>query len=267
MRFALPALLAALSLSSTSWAASSFEGVIEMKMTAERGSANIVLSIGKEGSRSEMHLQAPQPITMTMLVKTSEPDNGYAINDANKTYTILDLKKARDMAKSQSAATYTAKKLGEEKASGYLCAHALLTSDKGESVELWTNKDIIDVAAFAKAMGPNGPTNDNIMKALKDAKADGFIVKMVRTEPGAKTPMMTMELVRAEKKALPSSTFQVPAGYTKAERPAMGGMGGAGAALPKEVQDQIRDKLNKLTPEQRKQLEEAMKAQGAAAPH
>jgi Spy/CpxP family protein refolding chaperone len=78
---------------------------------------------------------------------------------------------------------------------------------------------------------------------------------------------MTMELVRAEKKSLPSSTFQVPAGYTKAENPMAGMGGGGGAQLPKEVQDQIREKLSKLTPEQRKQLEEAMKAQGAAAPH
>ena len=80
----------------------------------------------------------------------------------------------------------------------------------------------------------------SMMKALKDARAEGFFVKMVTREKGKTEPLTTMELTKAEKKSLPASMFEVPTGYAKQE-----GMMGAA--------------MENLTPEQKKQMEEMMK--------
>ena len=95
-----------------------------------------------------------------------------------------------------------------------------------------------------------------MMKALQDAGADGFFVKMVTREKGKAEPLTTMELTKAEKKSLPASLFEVPAGYTKQE-----GMMGAAGAMSPEAAEQMKKAMENMTPEQRKQMEEMMKKQ------
>ena len=73
---------------------------------------------------------------------------------------------------------------------------------------------------------------------------------------GNPKPVATMELTKAEKKSLPASMFEIPAGYTKQE----GMMGAAGVMASPEQQEQMRKAMENLTPEQRKQIEDMMKA-------
>jgi hypothetical protein len=99
-----------------------------------------------------------------------------------------------------------------------------------------------------------------IMKALKDADAEGFLAKMIsRNKTGA--PAVTLELVKAEKRAVPAALLEIPAGYKKQEG-MLGLMPGMLPVSP-EQQQTINKAMEKLTPEQRRMLEGMMKKKGS----
>ena len=85
-----------------------FEGVLEMKMTMAGkggeggGGGTMNVAVAKAGTRSEMNMQfGPTGMKMVMLQKNDTPDMLYRINDADKTYTEIDLAKMREMAGQQ----------------------------------------------------------------------------------------------------------------------------------------------------------------------
>ena len=57
-----------------------------------------------------------------------------------------------------------------------------------------------------------------------------------------------MELVKLDRRSVPASTFEIPAGYTEAKA----GMG----MMSPEQQKRMQDQLSKITPEQRKAYED-----------
>lgn len=260
MKLSLVALTAVTLVSASASAAPAFEGILEMKMTSPNGAGSARISVGKGGVRSEMNVEnRDMPMKMTMLMKAKEPDVAYSLDEASKTYGVIDIKASREMTKRQTPAKYTAKKLGKEKVGGWDTVHAEVVDDRGTKIDVWTSKEILDIDAMARVMGPQAPADEGLMKALKDIGADGFFVKLVHKQSGAPSESMTMELVKVEKRSLPASTFEIPAGYTKREA-AVPGMGG----MPPEMEKQLREQLKNLTPEQRKQLEAMMKGKGGA---
>jgi len=187
------------------------------------------------------------PIHMTTLMRFATPDVMYLINDKARTYSEVDTKKAREQAAKMTGdkdkEAYSVKVLGSEKVLGYSTKHVLLSrpGDKSE-MEAWTTKDLLGLSyeSMKGLMRRGAQDEGSMMKALKDARAEGFFVKMVTREKGKTEPLTTMELTKAEKKSLPASMFEVPTGYAKQE-----GMMGAA--------------MENLTPEQKKQMEEMMK--------
>jgi hypothetical protein len=259
-----------------------FEGVLEMKMTMSgmggEGGGTMNVAVAKTGSRSEINMQmGPMDMKMVMLQKNDTPDMLYRINDADKSYTEMDMAKMRDMAAQQiNAKKYTVEKLGQETLLGYKTQHVLLKEQdagdgKGMSIEMWSAKDLLDYATFSKlqARRGKGAGEEAMIKALKDADADGMPLKSVATTPeGMK---ITMEVVKVDKKSLPASMFEIPAGYTKSEgglMDMMGGMSGsqAGEARKKlgDAQKQMEDAMKNMTPEQREMIQKMMKQQKAA---
>jgi hypothetical protein len=247
-------LLNALLLSAGTALRADFEGILHMKYTTPQGGGTATMSISKKGMRNEASFRAgPRPITFTTLVLHAEPHTVYMIDDQNKTYSVMDTQGAQKQAEKVN---YTVKDLGMETVQGYRTKHVLITHPGGGESELWTSRDILDYAAFAKTQGADksGDNGASFMKALKDAGADGFPVKSIH-RGSQKGPEMVTELVKAEKKSLPASLFQVPAGYAKSD-PAMGP---AGAAMPPETRKAMEEQMKKLSPEQRKMFEEMMK--------
>ncbi|MCM3877359.1 MAG: DUF4412 domain-containing protein [Thermoanaerobaculia bacterium] len=243
-----------------------FEGQIDMKITAQGGvNGTGKVFVSKVGSRTEMDLEsARMPMHMVTLVRFSTPDVMYLINDKSRTYSELDTKKAREqaakMAGDKDKDAYSVKVLGSEKVLGYSTKHVLLSrpSDKSD-MEVWTTKDLLGLSYESmKGLMRRGAADEgSMLKALRDAGAEGFFVKMVTREKGKTEPLTTMELTKAEKKSLPASMFEVPAGYAKQE----GVMGAASVMAPPEVQEQMRKAMEGMTPEQRRQMEEMMKRQ------
>ena len=203
-----------------------FEGQIDMKITGQEGMAGTgKVFVSKVGSRTEMDLEsARMPMHMTTLTKFSAPDVIYLINDKARTYTEMDTKKAREQAAKMTGAkdkeAYSIKVLGSEKLLGYSTKHVLLSrpGDKSE-MEAWTTTDLLGLSYESMKGLIRRPAQDegSMMKALKDAGAEGFFVKMITREKGKAEPLTTMELTKIEKKSLPASMFEVPAGYTKQE--------------------------------------------------
>jgi len=214
---------------------------------------------------------------MVMLGKTDNPGILYKINDANKTYSEIDLAKLQAMVPhSQTEQKVTVKKLGQEEVLGYKTQHVLVTTGSDDSprgkttTELWTAKELGDFSTFEKfqsSHGPGGTGGQAMSKALKDAGAEGMPLKSVTTTPdGGKG---TMEVVRVDNRALPAATFEIPADYTKSSggmMDMMGGMSGAQADEMKAKTDAARQKMNEamknMSPEQRQMMEQMMKQRG-----
>lgn len=256
-----------------------FEGVLEMKLTTtdkegnNLGGGTMNISLGKAGARSELNMQhGAMGIKMVMLQKSDTPDKTYHINDAARTYTEIDLAKLKAMASQHPDETpYTVEKLGQEKLLGYNTQHVLVKQKDPaaadvSATEMWTAKDFGDYESFSRLQVRHGrmPGQAGLVKALKDAGAEGMPLKSISSNPdGSKT---TMEVVKAEKKALPASTFEIPPGYTKSEggmMDMMGGMTGAqGEAARKQMEDakkKMDEALKNMTPEQRQMFEKMMK--------
>lgn len=259
-----------------------FEGVVDMKMTtvdkdgAPLGGGTMNIAIAKAGTRSEMNMQhGTMGIKMVMLQKTDTPDKIYNLNEKAKTYSEIDLAKMRAMAPPQQDKTeYTVEKLGQEKILGYSTQHVLVkqkkSGEEGMTTEMWNAKDFMDYDTFSRLQARNarGGSQEALAKALKDAGAEGMPLKSVSSAPdGSKT---TVEVVKVDKKSLPASTFEIPAGYTKTEggiMDMMGNMTGPQAEQQRQkmqdAQKRMQDALKNMTPEQRQMFEKMMQQRGA----
>ena len=212
-----------------------FEGQIDMKITAQGGVVGRgKVFVSKLGSRTEMDMEtARMPIHMVTLTRFATPDVMYLINDKARTYSEMDTKKAREQATKMvgEKEAYSVKRLGSEKVLGYSTKHVLLSrrGDKSE-MEAWTTKDLLGLnyETMKGLMRRGAQDEGSMVKALEDAGAEGFFVKMVTREKGKTEALTTMELTKAEKRSLPASLFAVPAGYAKQE----GTMGTAGVMAP-----------------------------------
>ncbi len=258
-----------------------FEGVLEMKMTMAAegieggGGGTMKVEVGKAGTRSTMDMQmGSMSMKMVMLHKNDTPDTIYRINDANKSYTEIDLAKMRQAAgQPQKTTEYAVEKLGEETMLGYKTQHVAVkeknaAAGEGMNVEMWIAKDVLDYATYSKLQARPGKTggDEGLLKALKEAGTDGMPLKAITSTPqGAKT---TMEVVKAEKQSLPASTFEIPAGYTKSAggmMDMMSGMSGPQADDARkrmgDAQKRMDDAMKNLTPEQREMIQKMMKQQ------
>ena len=246
-------------------AVAQFEGELSMKLTMRDGSGTGKAYVSRAGARSELDIQTGKmPFKMTTLMKASNPDVMYMINDQQKSYAEMDLVKMKEQAaryREKTKETWSVKKLGHEKVNGYASEHVLVTraEDARTEQELWTSKDIsgLTYESIRGLMRRGNQSDEGMMKALRDAGVDGFVVKMITRKKGNPAPVSTMELTKVERKSLPGSLFEVPAGYTKQE----GMMGAASVMAPPGAGDEMRKAMENMTPEQRKQIEEMMKSQ------
>jgi Domain of unknown function (DUF4412) len=252
-------------------ASAQFEGVADFKITTNTGQKQSVNGTGKmyvapRAYRSEFEMQmtgsgskgAPGAMKMTMFSKLSEPDKIYMLNDESKTYSVWDLSKSREDMKDLAKETYTVKKLGKDTVAGLSCQNALLTSSKGDEIEACVSRDFAASSDWIAAMNRGDKAAGSWIHSLKGAGIEGFPVRWSTRSKGSKDATMTMELTRIEKKSLPASLFEVPAGYKQTEM-AIGG-------LTPEQQKQVDDAMKNLTPEQRKAYEDAMKRYAQPTP-
>ena len=224
MRNQLSSGLLAVLLSATSGFAQ-FEGELAMNLTLvskdgrDFGGGTIKLAIAKAGMRGEINLQLGSGGGMknVVLCKSDTPNINYLITDADRTYTEIDVSQPTEA----EGAKWTAEKLGQEMLLGYKTQHVLAKpkTGTGQSMELWIATDFLDFETYRKLQAGSGGGmggEGGLTQALKEVGVEGMPFKVViTTEDSGK---VRMEVVKAEKKSLPASTFEIPAGYTKSPR-------------------------------------------------
>ena len=201
-------------------------------------------------SRVEMTMQnpaMPAPMSIITLVLGNNPDKVYGLNDKDKTYTETDVTKSPEQKNVGDDEEYEITVLGKETVNGYAATHVNIVYKKTQrSSEMWLSKDVKGYADYthikSKYLGGH-----KFFDALKEKGAEGFVVRMMLD--AGRGGKMQMDLVKAEKRDMPTSLFSLD-GYTKTAS-----MGGAPGMERPDI-----GKLQKMTPEERKKYIEEMKA-------
>jgi len=196
---------------------------------------------------------SPVAYKMTIIQKASEPDRMYMLNEAQKTYSVTHVDKTSE---NPSPETFTVKKGGSDRVAGFACEKAVVTSSSGSETELCVTKQLVASTAWLTAMNRR-TGGSGLWKALHDNGLDGFPIRIVTHNAGGSSSQL--ELVSFQKTAVPSSAFQIPAGY----REAAANMGGASADQRNEAR---RKAIANMTPEQRKQAAEMLRQNLDKAP-
>lgn len=243
-----------------------FEGMLESKISVQGsgagggGSSKIWMS--PVGTRMEMEVGAAgKGMKITTVVLRSRPGVAFLVNDAKKTYSEIDTTKSQSAAGGEQE-TYIVKRLGSQKVAGFDCAHVLVTGSKGTEFEVWSTKELGSGADYWASQRNAARSRSALAKALQEASADGWPVKSIHRSGQEMTT--TWELVKADRKAVPASLFDLSS-YTKSQEQGFGGMSGQIQLSPEQQKQldaarrQQEEALKKMTPEQRKRYEEMMK--------
>src|SRR5215468_2045117 len=127
-----------------------FEGVAECRASTSSGRGETIpgqgtFYIGKNAVRGEWQMDlaaggpqkrdphAPSQYRSTILQRLSEPDKMYMLNDEKKTYSVLDLKKARE-SEARSPQNYKVARTGRDTVAGLSCEKAVITGPTGSQI-------------------------------------------------------------------------------------------------------------------------------------
>ena len=252
-----------------------FEGEADFKITTRRdkgapleGTARMFSS--KSGFRMEYVTStgstkkgAPGEIKMTMLAPLPNPEKVYLVNDEKKTYSVWETK-GRD-AKPASHETYEIQKLGDDRVAGYSCQNARVTSSKGSTFDVCLSRELGVSNDWIAAMNRDDPDASSWLKALQEKGIEGFPVRWAIRPKGSKEATVVMQLVKAQKKALPVAMFQVPPGYKQTDF-AIGGLSPEQEKAMADARAQMNEAMKNMSPEERKQVEEMMKRYAQPTP-
>jgi hypothetical protein len=238
------------------------EGIADYRISGPSMKGTGRLSFSKAGYRADWNMDVSgdaarrgghglREMKMTMMGKLSEPDVVYTINDETKSYSVWNTKEAREEA-AKSKEKYTVEKLGSDTVAGLACHNARIKSSSGSEMEVCATKDIAVPASWLSAMNQRSGGGGGFMGALRESGVDGFPIRWVTKDDRGRA--ITMEMTKFERKAVPASTFEIPAGYEKRDAMSVG--------MSAEQKKQMDEALKNMTPEQRKQYEEMMKKYG-----
>lgn len=254
-----------------------FEGTADFKVTTITGKGEVVpgngrISANKTGYRMEWQTDiskivkgravrsenGPQQIRMTMIGKASAPDKLYLVDDANRTYSVWDLKKARNESSPETTTTYTVTRLGPDKVAGLTCQKAELVSSKGTVIDVCVAGELGVSLDWLAAVGRRQKESTSWITALRNNSLSGFPVRYSMREKDAAQPFVTMEMTKIDRGPVNDALFEVPAGYKETEF-AIGGLSPEQQKAVSDARAKMRAALDKMTPEQRKAYEDAMK--------
>lgn len=246
-----------------------FEGVIETKMTYNRGkidgapegtpssmSGSGVITLKGLNSRMEQHMTMPgMGGGKTVVIhRADDPKTTYILNDASKTYSKHTAENDDD----SEASKWTVKKLGKDTVAGRSTEHVQVQRAGGsDNLEVWIDKNLVSAGDLEKAFNAGGRGQSGWWGALRKEGVAGIPLKVISRNSKGESGV-TWEATSVKSQSVPDSAFAIPAGYTETK-------GFGGMMPPGGGQQQRNQMLEQLTPEQRKQVEEMMKQHGAGA--
>ena len=161
---------------------------------------------------------------IVIIGHSDKPDESIIIDYSAKTYTLNHI--SRDDLGMKEKMESTVAKVGEDKILGFKCVHAKIISkrsiggfySKVDTIDIWRSNDVPMQATVKNLMSQFESRTGNFMYSkdvtdkLKQIGCEGFMVKM---EMGSKDVSTIYKLIKVEHRDLPSSMFQIPAGYTE----------------------------------------------------
>lgn len=197
--------------------AAAFEGAIDLKITMEAGGGDLRLWMAGERARLDMALTInplPAPLNMSVLLDAREPRKATLVNDAMKSYSVIDLAEAGAGADS-AAGKYALKEIGKEKILGYVCNHVTLTRP-GELVDAWITQELPDVYRVLRKLQQANPQYGapDAFRALDAAGKAGMPMRIIVVRDGQR---VTTEARKIERRAVAASRFSVPADYARSD--------------------------------------------------
>ena len=143
------------------------------------------------------------------VIKVSEPNRTYFLDENRKTYWVYDYKPGEGGGEDGT----TAKRIGKDRVAGFACEKVVLTSASGRESELCVAPDFIAGDSWLRAFQAReqGKGADRgIWKALLDAGVKGFPVRWSTKGGKDGRGAFQMELVSAKKQSVPASMFRHP---------------------------------------------------------
>jgi hypothetical protein len=185
---------------------------MEMAISSETGATGSIKAyFSQSGQRSEFDMNVPKMpnggIHYVSIFRKDDPDTMIRLDNANKTYTKTNIS-----SRIRDNETYTVKKIGEENVNGYKCMHSLVTSNRGETSDMWVSKQVPFYEVYHKMSQGTRMGSPSKDKMMKEVEEDGFPVKTITK---SKDGEYTIKLVKMEKRDCPSPLFEIPEGYTK----------------------------------------------------
>lgn len=231
------------------------EGVADFKVTSISRTGETVpgsgkVSLSKAAYRMEWQTDVSRlafgksgaDVKLTLIGKDSDPNRLTMVDDASKTYSIWDLKKARGGTGQSSK--YTVTRLGPDTVAGLTCQRAELTSSAGTVVH-------VCVAGQVGASLDWLPSVDGVQKemtswipALRNNGLVGFPIHLDIRRKDASGPFVTMELTRLDRSAVPAAAFEVPRGYKETDL-AVAGLSEAEQRAVSEARARLRAALGR----------------------
>lgn len=213
------------------------------------GNTKMYSQDGNTRSEMKMNIQGlPMgAINTVTLSRKDKPNTIITLNAGNKTYTEMSYEQAKPE-EQKSNEPFEVTVVGKETVNGYSCTHVIAKFKNSGKVrnEWWTSNDVPGFPGFKGMKGSEYLDDDNFFSKMAEKGADGFPVRMKISEAGMGS--FQMDLVKAEKKNLENSLFEIPAGYTKAATVDLSNM-------PKSMQE-----IQNMSPEeQQKMIQEMMK--------
>lgn len=253
-----------------------FEGVADLKMTGSEhgqkmeGKGKLYLSpsawrmememaIPEQGRGGKARRGAPgQEFRMVMFGKLSAPGKSWMLNDRTKTYAVVEDAKDEPNGHGRHGRPedWTVTKLGEDRVAGFSCTN--VKAQRKDDDQVWEACLAKDFVSGAWLKGMKQTEDEWWSVAAKRAGVAGYPVRMIaRTKSGAERHRF--EIVTVEKKRLPGSLFEVPAGYRETGVMENMAQSPEQAQQMQEAQRQAADAMKNMSPEDRKMMEDMMK--------
>jgi hypothetical protein len=249
-------------------ASAQFEGRLEYEMkmaSADQSGGSAVLWLGPGGARNEITMnvkakdQPEHQMKMVTLWRKADPGRTYIISDEKKAYSVFEVPK--DQGKSEDK--WKVEKLGSATVAGYSCERVRFTDMRGGggSMELCVTQKLGKFPLFAFR---SQRMDTSLPAALAKAGLDGIPVRWTSRAKDDREEF-AMVLTAAHPERVPSSRFEIPAGYQQTGTGVMV-LSPEQAKQMEEARKKLQEQMKNMSPEQRKQMEEMMKDYGVTPP-
>jgi hypothetical protein len=177
--------------------------------------------------RKEMRINMPGVMSGKMIVigHINQPTYSVSLHPEANTYSLNVIDTSLINGRTGS---YQVTRVGNETVQGYPCVHVKVKSTIGSglfkstnSMDMWTSTAVPGYGMYKALMTGRDAGTPQMMQALDNAGAAGFIVRL---DAGDKNYTMSMVLILAQEKNLPASLFEIPAGYTDSKQNIMESM-------------------------------------------